>query len=195
LTLVDATGERTITTLGPRLEPSGADAGLGLGEIAGMDAVYFTAGDAGALRAARAARTLVASPRAHGALGEGIGIDALILSSDDETESGVVVREPAEGAELVAVTAGAQGGSWRTRDGDEGGWAAVLPPGPIVDTYGCGDAFAAGVTYGLAAELGVDAAIELGARCAAVTIAGEGPYGRELTPALVDYPLEPPDDD
>lgn len=195
LTLITPTGERTIITIGPRLEPAADDAELGLREIAGMDGVYFTAGDARALRAARAARALVASPRARGALGDGVALDALIFSSDDETESGVVVQPAAGEAELVVVTAGALGGSWRERGGGEGGWTAMLPPGPIVDTYGCGDAFAAGVTYGLAAELGVEAAIELGARCAAVTIAGEGPYGRELTPELVDYPPEPPDDE
>jgi ribokinase len=105
------------------------------------------------------------------------------------------VAPAADEAELVTVTAGALGGSWRTRAGDAGGWAAVPPPWPIVDTYGAGDAFAAGVTYGLAAEMGIEAAIELGARCAAVTVAGGGPYGRELTPALVEYPPEPPDDE
>ena len=137
---------------------------------------------------------LVASPRARAALGHGVVLDALILSSDDATESGVAERASSE-AELVLRTEGAHGGRWRTRAGVEGGWAAVVPPGPIADTYGCGDAFAAGVTFGLAARLGIDGAIELGARCASVTLAGEGPYGRELSPALLDYPPEPPDDD
>jgi len=94
----------------------------------------------------------------------------------------------------VVGTAGAHGGSWRTRAGEEGGWAAVAPPGPVVDTYGCGDAFAAGVTFGLAAGIGIHGAIELGARCAAVTLAGEGPYGLALTPALVEHPPELSDD-
>src|SRR5438270_379777 len=132
--------------------------------------------------------------RALAALGPAVALDALILSSDDATESGVAERASSE-AELVLLTEGARGGTWRTRAGDEGSWAAVVPPGPIVDTYGCGDAFAAGVTFGLAARLGIDGAIELGARCASVTLAGEGPYGRELSPALLDYPPEPPDDD
>jgi ribokinase len=194
VTLIDSSGERTITTIGPRLEVLGADDELGLGELDRMDAVYFTAGDAAALRAARAARVLVASPRARAALGQAVALDALILSSDDATESGVAERASSE-AELVLLTEGARGGTWRTRAGDEGSWAAVVPPGPIVDTYGCGDAFAAGVTFGLAARMGIDDAIEIGARCASVVLAGEGPYGRELSPALLDYPPEPPDDD
>src|SRR5580704_2006361 len=46
-----------------------------------MDAIYFTAGDEAALRAARArARVLVASPRTGAALGQGIPLDALVLS-------------------------------------------------------------------------------------------------------------------
>jgi ribokinase len=184
VTLIDADGERTITTIGPRLDPAGADAGLGLHDLAGIDAVYFTAGDAPALRAARAARLLVASPRARAALGNGVALDALILSGEDATESGHA-QDAASEAELVVLTAGARGGTWRTRAGGEGRWAAVTPPGPIVDTYGCGDAFAAGVTYGLAVGFDVSAAIALGARCASVSIAGEGPYGRELTPELL----------
>ena len=100
-------------------------------------------------------------------------IDALILSSDDDTESGVVLREAAEEAELIAVTAGAQGGSWRT-DGDEGRWAAVLPPGPIVDTYGCGDAFAAGFLSGLLRGFATHAALRLANRCGALAMLSPG---------------------
>ena len=64
VTLVDDSRERTITTFGSRLQATGADEDLPWDELAQMDAVYFTAGDLGALRAARAARVLVASPRA-----------------------------------------------------------------------------------------------------------------------------------
>jgi ribokinase len=63
VTLLDDPGERTIITLGERLEPRGEDDELPWAEIEGIDAVYFTAGDLAALRAARRARVLVASPR------------------------------------------------------------------------------------------------------------------------------------
>jgi ribokinase len=184
VTFVDDDGERTITTIGPRLDPAGDDAELRMGDLAGMDAVYFTAGDAAALRAARRARVLVASPRAREALGHGVALDALILSSDDPTES-AYARTAGEEAEFVVSTAGARGGSWWSRSGEQGSWEAVAPPGAIVDTYGCGDTFAAGVTYGLATGIGISSAIALGARCASVSIAGEGPYGRAITPELV----------
>ena len=46
-------GERTITTLGARLEPLGEDAAAAWEALGGIDGVYFTAGDGDALRAAR----------------------------------------------------------------------------------------------------------------------------------------------
>src|ERR1700729_3454193 len=52
--LVDATGERTITTFGPRLDPRGEDGREHWRALEGVDAVYFTAGDVAALRLARA---------------------------------------------------------------------------------------------------------------------------------------------
>src|SRR5215204_5965645 len=52
---VDAAGERTITVIGDRLGPRGDDP-LAWDELENVDALYLTAGDAGAVRAARAAR-------------------------------------------------------------------------------------------------------------------------------------------
>lgn len=179
VTLVDDAGERTITTFGPRLEPVGDDAELPWSALGEMDAVYFTAGDPGALRAARAARVLVASPRAIDALGHGVPLDALVLSADDAIERGEAAGAQRE-AELVVFTEGARGGSYRTRGGESGTWAASPLPGPPVDSYGCGDSFAAGLTYGLGAGLTVPAALDLAARCGAACLTGRGPYERQL---------------
>src|SRR5205823_2039326 len=44
LTFLDARGERTITTIGERLEPGGGDE-LDWASLDGADGVYFTAGD------------------------------------------------------------------------------------------------------------------------------------------------------
>jgi ribokinase len=180
VTLVDDERERTITTFGERLEPVGADQALPWDELAQVDAVYFTAGDLGALRAARAARVLVANPRALDALGNGVPLDALVLSEKDEIE--LRAAEQAEGqAELVVLTEGARGGSYRTRSGESGRWSAVAPPGEPVDSYGCGDSFAAGLTYGLGAGMSVPDALALAARCGAVCLTGRGPYERQLS--------------
>jgi ribokinase len=180
VTLIDDRGERTITTFGPRLDPTGDQTALGWERLAGLDAVYFTAGDTAALELARAgSRVLVASPRARTALGAGVELDALVLSGEDEIElrdSELAVAE----AELVVHTEGARGGRWRRRDGQEGRWSASPLPGPVVDAYGCGDSFVAGFTYALGAGLELPAALALAARCGAVCLTGRGPYGRQL---------------
>jgi ribokinase len=182
VTLADQTGERTIITLGSRLEPIGSDEALRGSGVGEMDAVYFTAGDEGALRAARAARVLVASPRAGDALGQGVPLDALVLSRGDALERRLTARAQDE-AELVVFTDGVRGGVYSERSGRSGTWTPVAPPAPAADSYGCGDSFAAGLTYGLGAGLGVAAALALAARCGAMCLTGRGPYQHPLTAA------------
>jgi ribokinase len=175
VTLVDDRGERTITTFGERLEPHGAPASPWQG-----DAVYFTAGDLPALRWARAAaRVLVASPRARAALGHGVPLDAVVLSGEDEAELDALFRAHAEAA-LVCFTEGARGGRYVTRSGHGGRWRATPAPGPLADSYGCGDSFAAGLTYALGAGCTPGDALALAARCGAWCATGRGPYERQL---------------
>jgi ribokinase len=180
VTLVDDQGERTITTFGPRLEPRGRDAQDRWGTLEGIDATYFTAGDLAELRIARErSRVLVASPRARHALGHGVALDALVMSDDDEVE--LRAAEPVlEEAAVVVWTEGERGGRYRYRSGETGRWEAVSPPGPRVDSYGCGDSFAAGLTYGLGVGLDLDGALALASRCGAVCLTGHGPYERQL---------------
>ncbi len=180
VTLVDDDRERTITTFGERLQPLGADAALPWQKLAEMDAVYFTAGDVDALRAARRARVLVANPRAQDALGHGVELDALVLSEKDDVELHEARRAEGEAA-LLVLTDGARGGRYRTRDGQSGSWKSVAAPADPVDSYGCGDSFAAGLTYGLGAGMRVPDALELAARCGATCLTGRGPYERQLT--------------
>jgi ribokinase len=185
VTLVDDAGERTITTFGPRLEAVVGDEELPWSVLGEMDAVYFTAGDLDALHAARAARVLVASPRALDALGHGVPLDALVLSADDAIERSEAERARRD-AELVVFTEGKHGGSYTQCNGTSGSWSAATPPGDPRDSYGCGDSFAAGLTYGLGAGLAVSDALDLAARCGAVCLAGRGPYERQLTAAELD---------
>ena len=63
----------------------------------------------------------------------------------------------------------------------EGHWPAAKLPGEPRDSYGCGDSFAAGLTYGLGAGLAVPDALALAARCGAVCLTGRGPYQRQLS--------------
>ena len=79
---VDEVGERTITVIGDKPRPPGGDGSLPWEELDGVDGVYFTAGDAEAVRQARRARVLVATarelPTLHAA---GVELDALVATS------------------------------------------------------------------------------------------------------------------
>jgi ribokinase len=102
-----------------------------------------------------------------------------VLSARDEIERREAARAEGEAA-LVVLTDGARGGSYRARSGETGSWAAAAPPGDPVDSYGCGDSFAAGLTYGLGAGLTVPESLALAARCGAACLTGSGPYERQL---------------
>jgi len=67
-----------------------------------------------------------------------------------------------------------------TRDGRSGRFDPAPPPGRIADAYGCGDSFAAGLTYGLAARRSLEDALTLAARCGAACLTGRGPYEAQL---------------
>jgi ribokinase len=178
---LDSGGERTITVIGERLGPSGDDASLPWDELAETDGVYFVAGDASALRAARAAKAVVATARVGDLLADArVQLDTVVASSVDTAER----YRPFEPApRYVALTAGARGGVWTRADGVTGTWSPVPLPGPIVDAYGCGDSFAAGLAYALGDGRDIDAALHIAARCGATCMAGRGPYGRQLTAA------------
>jgi ribokinase len=179
---VDAAGERTITVIGNRLGPRAEDP-LPWGELADTDAVYFTAGDAGAGGSTGAARTLVASARGLETLAEaGVELDALLASGKDPGER-YVRGELEPPPRLVVRTAGASGGEYETRAGERRHWVATPLPGPVSDLYGAGDSFAAGVTYGLGAGMPIDQALDLGARCGAACATGRGPYAGQLRSA------------
>jgi ribokinase len=178
---LDAAGERTITVIGERLGPSGHDADLPWSELADVDGVYFVAGDAAALRATRAAGAVVATARISDLLQEaGVQLDAVVASGVDASERYHPLDPPPR---YVAITAGARGGNWTGGDGRTGTWHAVPLPGPVVDAYGCGDSFAAGLAYGLGEGRDIAAALELAARCGATCMTGRGPYGRQLMAA------------
>ncbi|MGZ8605549.1 MAG: PfkB family carbohydrate kinase [Actinomycetota bacterium] len=177
---VDPNGERTITTLGRRLEPLGSDR-LPWDEFAETDAVYLTAGDVAAVRAARQAKVLVATSRVMGLLGDAdVRLDAVVGSGRDPAEryDPDALSTPPR---LVVRTNSSGGGSYETDDGHGGTYDPVPPPSPMIDMYGAGDCFAAGLTFALASGLDVEDAIALAARCGAWNVAGRGPYSHQLS--------------
>jgi ribokinase len=176
---LDAEGERTITVIGERVAPR-ADDPLPWSGLDGVDAVYLTAGDPGAVRAARAAHVLVATIRAGEGLADAsVVLDALVSSATDAGERftpGDIDPPP----RLVVRTAGAAGGTLVRSDGRTEKWVAAPLPGPAVDAYGAGDSFAACLTYGLGEGRPPEDAVELAARCGAACMTGRGPYERQL---------------
>ena len=180
---VDAGAERTITVLGKRVGPRGGDP-LPWEKLDGTDAVYLTAGDAGAVRAARRARKLVSTVRAIEPLREAsVPLDALVSSATDHGEryaAGELDPSPA----FVVRTAGASGGEVTAADGRTSRWKAAPLPGPMVDSYGAGDSFAAGLTYALGEGSGVEDALALAARAGAACMTGRGPYEGQLRTAV-----------
>ena len=181
-TYVDGDGERTITVLGRKLVPTGEDASLPWEELVQCDAVYFVSGDIAALRAARRSKVLVATSRELAMLRRAAEeIDVLVGSGEDASER----FEPGdlEPPPKVVVTTAGQLGGW-LRPG--GPFRAAPLPGPVEDAYGCGDCFAAGLTFGLAQGRSLEDAVALGARCGAAVLTGRGAYAGQLTAARAD---------
>ena len=169
-THINDVGERTITTVGPKLRARGHDESLPWHDLDGMDAVLFIAGDVDALVAARRAPVLTATSREAENLRRGaVELDALIGSGEDEAEryhAGDLDPEPT----LVVTTSGALGG-WMQPGGP---FVAASVPGTRVDAYGCGDSFMAGMTYALGAGLEAHDAVAFAARCGAAALTGRG---------------------
>jgi ribokinase len=178
-THIDGDGERTITVIGERIVPHGEDP-LPWERLAETDGVYFTGGDPAALRHARRAAALVATPRADATLlAAGVQLDALVRSGHDAGER----LDPARldpPPRYVVTTAGGRGGRWEAADGTSGSWEAAPLPGPMRDAYGAGDSFAAALAYGLGDGRGIEGACLLAARAGAHKLTGRAPFEHQL---------------
>ena len=161
---LDADGERTIAVFRRRLHPNGDD-DLPWAELAEMDGVYFTGGDVAALRAARAAKVLVATPRAREALGTATWCWTRWCAAPATRSSRT--RPAGWSARVVVSTRGREGGTWETDDGRSGHFPAVPLPGPLRDAYGAGDSFAAGFTFGLGSGMALERALGWARMCGA----------------------------
>ena len=170
---VDGEGERTITVIGEKLRPDGADETLPWHELDGADAVLFVSGNVAALQRARKGRVLVAVSRELPTLREGaVVLEALVGSGEDESEryrAGDL--EPAP--RLVITTAGRLGG-WAQPGGP---FRAARLPSPVEDAYGCGDCFAAGLAFALAEGLPQDEALSLATQRGALALTRRGAHG------------------
>lgn len=175
LAIVDRSGERTILVTGGRVAPN-LDDPLPWDDLAACDGVYFIGDDPRTLIAARAARHLVVSARRLDVLiASGVAADVIVGSAADPDEA-VVNRDLPVMPRAIVLTEGERGG--RIVVGDtEIRFAAVAPPGQVLDTYGAGDCFAAGLTVGLATGLDLAEAAALGATCGADALTWRGGLG------------------
>ena len=126
----------------------GATIALPWNDLDDVAAVYFTGGDPAALREARRAGILVATARELPTLKEaGVQLDALVQSGSDAGEQ----YRPGELQPSPRVVVDDRRPPRRPlcrgrQAGHVGGGRAS---GPVVDAYGAGDSFAAGLTFAL----------------------------------------------
>ncbi|MBX2800978.1 MAG: sugar kinase [Myxococcales bacterium] len=171
-TYVDPQGERTIVVIGPAQEPAAAAV-----DVADADVVYLCKGNADVVRAARAARVVCATARILPALQvAGVRLDVLVHSAEDPSER-YTPGDLDPAPRLVATTEGAKGGRYRTDGGRRGRWEAAPLPGPVIDTYGAGDCFAAGLGFALARGDGVEEALQFAAGRGAAALSRRGAHG------------------
>jgi ribokinase len=179
VTHVDDSGERTITVMGDRFVPVAADP-LPWDSLAEFDAVYLTGSDVEGVRSVRQAGAVVATSRVLPLLAEAaVELDVLVGSGSDPSERyrpGDLDPPP----RYAVMTAGARGGTWQTPGADPVPFAAAELPGPIVDAYGAGDSFAAGLTYAFGASMDIEEAVAFAARCGAANMTGRGAYDGQL---------------
>ena len=172
ISMVDSLGERAITVIGDRLQPIAKDA-LPWNQLQNYDGVFVTATDSEGLQKCREAAFLAATPR----IGlktiqkAKIQIDTLIgsgLDPDEHVPQNFLNPQP----KFQIATEGELGGYvW------PGGRYKAFPLGKqLIDAYGCGDTFAAGVTVGLAAGWSIEQAISLGSFYGAKCAENFGPY-------------------
>lgn len=179
---VGAARDRAIVVIG---EPTSAriEDLLPWDDLAGSDGAYFTGHDSATVAAARRARVLVVTTRRlHQLVESGVRADVLIASDSDPTEAVDPASLPVKPG-VIVWTEGGAGGHYARADGTTGRWLPAPLPGPPVDSYGCGDSFAAGLTVGLARALELDEALALGARCGAACLTGRGGLGPQLVEA------------
>ena len=177
LTIAHRDGERTIMVVGPRLQALAADR---LHDAALGDAVaaYYTGEDPELLAHVRqsVATLVVSGRRITDLVAAGVRADVIVASRNDPAEdpSGIPA---ALAPSWTILTDGAEGGVIVTGAGARLPYPAVPPPGPVVDTYGCGDSFAAGVTVGLARGLDIGEAVAVGALAGAACATWRGGLG------------------
>ena len=171
--LIDSEGERSITIIGNRLAPTHKD-NLDWSILNEMDGVFITAADMQIFKKSRIAKTLCSTPRAGlNIINESkIFLDGLIGSNLDPGEA-FSLTELSLKPKFVIKTEGENGGILFPG----GRYKAFENIKDKVDSYGCGDSFAAGILYGLASKWSIEESLNLAKILGRNCSEHFGPYG------------------
>lgn len=169
--LIDSCKERSITIIGERLEPK-SDDNLEWEILSQMDGIFITASDEKLFKLSRESKILCATPRVGIDIinNSKITIDGLIGSNLDPGEKynlSDLVYKP----NFVIKTEGDKGGIIIP-----GGRFKALKSNQIIDSYGCGDSFAAGIIFGLASGWSIEKTLNLGKVLGRNCVEHFGPY-------------------
>ena len=155
--LIDSNGERSITVIGERLAPTYKDK-LDWNLFEKMDGIFITASDSEIFKKARIADSLCTTPRVGINIinKSNVFLDGLIGSNLDPGEvfslSDISIKP-----KLIIKTEGENGGILYPG----GRYEALINAKQKIDSYGCGDAFAAGILYGLSSKWSIDKILSL----------------------------------
>ncbi len=155
--LIDSNGERSITVIGDRLAPTYKD-NLDWNIFEKMDGIFITASDSEIFKKARIADSLCTTPRVGLNIinKSNVFLDGLIGSNLDPGEvfslSDISIKP-----KFIIKTEGENGGILYPG----GRYKALINTKQKIDSYGCGDAFAAGILYGLSSKWSIDKILSL----------------------------------
>ena len=155
--MIDSLGERAITVIGERLAPNYRD-NLDWSILKKMDGIFITASDSEIFKMARSASILCTTPRVgiNTINKSNVHLDGLIGSNLDPGEefsfSELLVKP-----KYTIKTEGEKGGLIFPG----GRYEALKNKKRKVDSYGCGDSFAAGILYGMASNWDIDKTLNL----------------------------------
>ena len=155
--VIDSEGERSITIIGDRLTPTHKD-NLDWNILNEMDGIFITAGDKEIFKKSRFAKVLCSTPRVGlNIINESrIFLDGLIGSNLDPGEV-FSLNELILKPKFVIKTEGENGGIIFPG----GRYKAIENKEIKVDSYGCGDSFAAGILYGLSSNWDIEESLNL----------------------------------
>tara|TARA_Y100000589_G_scaffold63550_1_gene54840 strand:- start:9633 stop:10517 length:885 start_codon:yes stop_codon:yes gene_type:complete len=170
--LIDKECERSITIIGKRLSPLFSD-NLDWEILRNMDGVFITAGDENIFKTSREAKVLCTTPRAGIQIinDSEVLLDGLIGSKIDPDES-FSFADLKQKPRFIIKTEGEKG----CISYPGGHFDAIINDNPILDSYGCGDSFAAGILFGMSSDWSIEKTIKLGTVLGRNCIENFGPY-------------------